>query len=380
MISTIFRDGLNRAFNPERKCKFEIVMNIAAASITDKVRDIVPGVSLCIVVTALAMAAQLAETLIFGKAWLEALVLAILIGALVRTFADPEERFGSGISFGAKTLLEIAVVLLGASVSAAAIADAGPALIFGIFGVVVISILFSFGVGRSIGLPYRMALLVACGNSICGNSAIAATAPVIGADGKDVAASIAFTAVLGVVAVVGLPFLVPALGLSAGQYGVLAGLTVYAVPQVLAATAPVAALSVQIGTLVKLTRVLMLGPVILILALIGEGQRKMALANSGDDAAARGHRPSVGQIVPWFIVGFLAMMALRSFDLLPQASLEPIASAANTLTIVSMAALGLTVDIRAVAKAGPRVTSTVILSLLGLGIISYALIIVLKVA
>nr|WP_307437808.1 putative sulfate exporter family transporter [Labrys monachus] len=349
------------------------------SGMSGRLRDIVPGLGLCIVVTALAMAAQLVEARIFGKAWLEALVLAILIGALIRTFASPAARFSHGITFGAKTLLEVAVVLLGASVSAAAIADAGPALILGIFGVVATSILFSFGIGRGLGLPYRMALLVACGNSICGNSAIAAAAPVIGADGKDVAASIAFTAVLGVAAVIGLPLLVPALGLSAGQYGVLAGLTVYAVPQVLAATAPVAALSVQIGTLVKLTRVLMLGPVILVLALIGEGQRKLAHAADAAAGSVRA-RPSLGQIVPWFIVGFLVMMALRSFGLLPQASLEPIASAANTLTILSMAALGLTVDIRAVAKAGPRVTSTVILSLLGLGAISYALILVLKVA
>jgi uncharacterized integral membrane protein (TIGR00698 family) len=347
--------------------------------IINKVRNIVPGASLCIVVTALAMAAQLIETTLLGKAWLEALVLAILIGALIRTFASPAARFDRGITFGAKTLLEVAVVLLGASVSAAAIADAGPALIFGIAGVVVVSITMSFGIGRALGLPYNMALLVACGNSICGNSAIAATAPVIGANGKDVAASIAFTAVLGVVAVIGLPMLVPALGLSAGQYGVLAGLTVYAVPQVLAATAPVAALSVQIGTLVKLARVLMLGPVILVLALIGERQRKAAAAKAPAGATVHA-RPRLGQIVPWFIIGFLVMMALRSFGVLPEASLQPIGSAANTLTIISMAALGLTVDIGAVAKAGPRVTTTVILSLLALGVISYALIILLKVA
>jgi uncharacterized membrane protein YadS len=108
-------------------------------------------------------------------------------------------------------------------------------------------------------------VLVACGNSICGNSAIAAVAPVIGADGEDVAASIAFTAVLGVVVVLLLPFLAPLLHLSGLQYGVLAGLTVYAVPQVLAATAPLGMVAVQMGTLVKLVRVLMLGPVVLVL-------------------------------------------------------------------------------------------------------------------
>jgi uncharacterized membrane protein YadS len=108
-----------------------------------------------------------------------------------------------------------------------------------------------------------MSILIACGNSICGNSAIAAVAPVIGADGDDIAASISFTAVLGVVVVLTLPLLVPILQLSLTQYGVLAGLTVYAVPQVLAATLPIGALSNQVGTVIKLVRVLMLGPVVL---------------------------------------------------------------------------------------------------------------------
>ena len=87
-------------------------------------------------------------------------------------------------------------------------------------------------------LSSKLAVLVACGNAICGNSAIAAVAPVIGADREDVAASIALTAVLGVAVVVLLPLLIPVLGLSNYQYGVLAGLTVYAVPQVLAAAFP----------------------------------------------------------------------------------------------------------------------------------------------
>ncbi|WP_163413883.1 putative sulfate exporter family transporter, partial [Escherichia coli] len=79
-----------------------------------------------------------------------------------------------------------------------------------------------------------LAILIACGNSICGNSAIAAVAPVIEADGDDIASSISFTAILGVLMVLGLPLLIPLLKLTATQYGILAGLTVYAVPQVLA--------------------------------------------------------------------------------------------------------------------------------------------------
>ena len=131
-----------------------------------------------------------------------------------------------------------------------------------------------------------MAILVACGNSICGNSAIAAVAPVIGADSDDVASSISFTAVLGVIVVLTLPLLVPILHLSLTQYGVLAGLTVYAVPQVLAATLPIGALSNQVGTVVKLVRVLMLGPVVLGFSLLAGGLRTAARARPQTASAA----------------------------------------------------------------------------------------------
>ena len=98
---------------------------------------------------------------------------------------------------------------------------------------VVLGLSLSYGIGRAMGLPHKLAVLVACGNAICGNSAIAAVAPVIHAEKEHVASAIAFTAILGVAVVIGLPFLITPLGLSHYQYGVLAGLTVYAVPQVL---------------------------------------------------------------------------------------------------------------------------------------------------
>ena len=346
-------------------------------------RAILPGLGLCVAVTAAAIGFEAVETHLFGRAWLEALVLAILLGSAIRTAWTPSQRFFPGIAFGAKTVLEIAVVLLGASLSLATILAAGPGLLFGIAGVVVVAILSSYGIGRALGLHPRMAILVACGNSICGNSAIAATAPVIGADGEDVAASIAFTAVLGVLVVLGLPLLVPLLGLSPMQYGVLAGLTVYAVPQVLAATAPVAALSVQVGTLVKLVRVLMLGPVVLMLSLGASRLREET-----DEAApgvTAGDRPAraglaIHRLVPWFILAFLALAGLRSAGLVPQVALAPMSETANVMTVVSMAALGLGVDVRSVAKAGARVTLAVVASLVALGAVSLGLIRVLGLA
>jgi uncharacterized integral membrane protein (TIGR00698 family) len=268
-------------------------------------------------------------------------------------------------------------MLLGASVSVSTVLAIGPPMLMGIVAIVVVAISFSYGISRAMGLKQRMAILVACGNSICGNSAIVAVAPVIGADGDDIASSIAFTAVLGVVVVLGLPLLAPLLGLSVTQYGVLAGLTVYAVPQVLAATLPIGALANQIGTVVKLVRVLMLGPVVLAMSLMTRRLRdetdEDAPHITAGDRPKRG-RPALHQLIPWFILAFLLMAALRSLGLIPAALLAPTVSLANTLTTISMAALGLGVDVRVVARAGLRVSAAVTLSLILLGAISLGLI------
>jgi uncharacterized integral membrane protein (TIGR00698 family) len=282
-----------------------------------------------------------------------------------------------GINFSAKLLLEVAVVLLGAGLSAATILSAGWPLLVSIVGIVAGAILLSFGIGRLLGLSKRLAILVACGNSICGNSAIAAVASVIGATGAEVASAIAFTAVLGVVVVLILPLIGAALRMTHIAYGALAGLTVYAVPQVLAATAPVGTAAVQIGTTVKLIRVLMLGPVCFGLSLVTtrlreETGRPSAEVNAGD--RPRPGRPPLHQLVPWFVIGFIIMAALRSAGLIPAQALVPMSETAAILMVISMAALGLGVDVRAVSKAGGPVTITVILSLMALGSVSYALI------
>ena len=340
---------------------------------------ILPGLGLCAGISAVAFALEHIEALATGRAWLEALVLANLIGTAIRSIWTPSDLWRPGIAFSAKMVLEIAIVLLGASLNVAMIMAAGPALLIGIAVVVALALVVSFLLGRALGLPKRMAVLVACGNSICGNSAIAAVAPVIGADGKDVAASIAFTAVLGVLVVLGLPLLVPLLHMSETQYGVLAGLTVYAVPQVLAATAPVAAASVQIGTLVKLVRVLMLGPVVLTLSILGHRLRDDREAGTGG-ASPASRRLAVNKLVPWFIIAFLGMAALRSHGLIPEMALAPLAKTASVLTIISMAALGLGVDVRVVARAGGRVTAAVTLSLIALTAVSLGLIRLLGIA
>jgi len=313
-------------------------------------RDLAPGIVLCAAIGAVSRLIQTAETRWLERPYIESLVVAILVGTAVRTAWEPTARFREGIGFCAREVLEFAVVLLGVSVDSALLAKAGPLLLGGIVLTVAVSLVASYAIGRSFGLNHRLALLVGCGNSICGNSAIAAIAPVIDAEPGDVAAAIAFTAVLGVVVVLTLPMLIPVAGLSERQYGVVAGLTVYAVPQVLAATLPVGAAAANLGTLVKLVRVLMLGPVVLALGFIRHSP------------AQRAGRPARA-FVPWFIIGFFVLALARATGVVPAPVVDSARTWATVLTIAAMAALGLGVDVRTVRNAGPRVVATVIASL-----------------
>jgi uncharacterized integral membrane protein (TIGR00698 family) len=335
---------------------------------------VLPGTMLCVAITLAAIAIQVAEERAFAHPYVEALVLAILLGIIVRSAWQPGPRWNAGISFSAKFLLECAVMMLGASISLGAIVASGPGLLGGIVATVVLALLASYGISRAFGLTRRIAILIACGNSICGNSAIAAVAPVIDASSDDIATSIAFTAVLGVVVVLALPLAFPIFHLTETQYGTLAGLTVYAVPQVLAATLPIGLMAVQVGTLVKLVRVLMLGPVVVLVAL---------LRGRLDDAPADGRplkKPGLAHLVPWFIIGFLALASLRSLGLVPDQVVKPITWTSAVLTIVSMAALGLGVDVRVIGRLGPRVTFAVTGSLVVLFVISMVLIRALRIA
>jgi len=329
-----------------------------------------PGVLLCVAVAIVSTVIERAEVIVAGERYLEALVIAILLGVALRAVWAPGDTWKPGIAFSAKTLLEIAVVLLGASISAATVWALGPFLLVGIATVVAVALATTYAICRALALPTKMAILIACGNSICGNSAIAAVAPIIGAKPADIASSIAFTAVLGVIVVLVLPLFVPLLDLSLTQYGTLAGLTVYAVPQVLAATLPIGELSNQVGTVVKLVRVLMLGPVVLALSLFAGHLRNEGAAPNG---AVR-RWPPFRELVPWFILGFLGLAMLRSLGLIPNDLVQPLRTIAAVLTTIAMAALGLGVDIRTIAKAGGRLTFAVTASLIVLGVISYGLI------
>jgi uncharacterized integral membrane protein (TIGR00698 family) len=318
---------------------------------SSRIARLAPGVLLAGAIAIVALGIESVERAVLGQPIIEALVAAILVGVLLRNLVRLPGRVDLGAAFAAKQILEFGVFLLGATIDVHQVLAAGPALLVAIGAGIVGGITVSYVLGRTIGLHGKLALLVGVGNSICGNSAIAAVAPVVGADKKDVASSIALTAVIGVAMVLLLPLLVPLIHLTHYQYGVLVGMTIYAVPQVIAASFPVSQLSGQVATLVKLVRVLFLGPVVLVLGLIHRGQ---------PGVAAAGKRPA---LVPWFVVGFLALATLRFAGFVPSPVIAAASDASRWLTILAMAGLGLGVEFAAIQKVGTRVAVAVLGSL-----------------
>ncbi|NTF09055.1 YeiH family putative sulfate export transporter [Agrobacterium rubi] len=327
-------------------------------------RQIIPGLAVCVSVAGAAYVLAHIEHSLFGAGFLEPLVFAIILGIICRTMFSHKCSWRPGIHFSSKTLLEIAIVLLGASISFATIKSAGLTLIVSVVAIVTLSIYVSFAVARLLRLPPRLAMLIACGNSICGNSAIVAVAPVIEANSDEVASALSFTAVLGVASVLLLPLLYTHAGMGAAQYGALAGLTVYAVPQVLAAATPAGLVAVQTGTVIKLLRVLMLGPVIFTLGIL-----------QGRAARRAGRTSSCRHLVPWFIIGFMVVVVIRSLGFIPLNVVSILLTVSSGLTVVAMAGLGLSVDIRTVANAGGRVILASTISLLLLIAVSYFVVI-----
>src|SRR5262249_51414277 len=184
-----------------------------------------------------------------------------------------------------------------------------------------------------------LAGLVAVGNSICGNSALAAVAPGIAAQDGGGGRAISLTPILGGVVFLLLPNMISLPGVALYQYGVLGRLTVFVGPEGVAAAFPVSELSGQVAMMVKLVRVLLLGPVVVGIGLCYHVRAPRALLY-------------VQRFVPWFIVGFLLLALLRGLGLLPSVLVDVLRVLGSVLMVGAMAALGLGVDVRLVGRVG----------------------------
>ncbi|EWT00253.1 membrane protein [Intrasporangium oryzae NRRL B-24470] len=242
-------------------------------------------------------------------------VLAANTGMLPRSGVGP-------LALVTKKLLRVGIVLLGFSVSFGSIAALGLPIIAVVAVSLVATLVVTTWVGRRMGLSPARSLLIGTGTAICGASAIAAMEETAEADEEDVTVAIAMVTLFGTILLVLLPLLRGPVGLTDEQFGVWAGASVHEVGQVVAAASPAGAAVVAIAVVVKLTRVVMLAPVVAAVSVV---QRMRSSARSSEGGRA--------PVVPLFVLGFLACVALRSTGLVPQ-------SALGWITQIQVAALG----------------------------------------
>lgn len=270
------------------------------------------------------------------------LIWAILIGAFLANTVGVPRALQAGVTFSAKQLLRLAVGLLGLRLGVSQLLEVGPVGL----GVVVIAVAatmtFSIWVGRRLGLSRSLSTVLASGTAICGAAAIVAVAGVIDAKDEDTAVGVGTVTLYGTLAMLLYPLIARLTGMTPEVFGLWAGASIHEVAQVVAAAFSFEASAgsgsaVDLATVVKLGRVLMLAPVAIVLSLLF---RK---------PAREGARVSP---VPWFVVLFIVAMALRSTGFLPAAVIDGLVQFDTLLLAVAMAGLGLDLRWAKVRAAG----------------------------
>lgn len=320
------------------------------------------GILLCFII---ALPAWL-----LGRLWpvIGGPVIAILLGMLITLFFKEKGIFAAGIQFTAKKILQWAVVLLGFGLDLTVVLDTGRQSLPIIVCTIGAALLIAFALHKWLKIPANTSTLVGVGSSICGGSAIAATAPVIGADDEEVAQAISVIFFFNVLAAVIFPAFGAAIGFDTGSgeaFGIFAGTAVNDTSSVTAAASTwdsmwaLGSETLDKAVTVKLTRTLAIIPITLILALIvaRRGQKEAGGAGCAACAAAGAQKVSLKKIFPFFILYFIAASLLTTAVAaagVEAAVFAPLKELSKFFIVMAMAAIGLNTDIVKLVKTGGK--------------------------
>lgn len=287
-------------------------------------------------------------------------VIAILVGMVVANLCSMS-NLKAGCRWITTWCIPAAVVFLGARMDLGMLSGVGSGLFLILLFLIGVVVALSMVVGKIFGMNGHSSFLLGAGTAICGSSAILAVAPVTGAKDEDVVLTVAVVNLVGLLAMCACVVTLWFTPISAELFGAWAGATIHAVPQVVAAGESHGADAAVMATLVKLTRVTMLAPMVLLTVLW------VARRASTGDSAERSDCRSLWKFVPWFVWGFIVLAGLKALDVLPVLefhanSAEPVKVAmsdwlpkvAKWLLALSMAAIGLQVKLKPMLKAGTR--------------------------
>ncbi|MFJ2980529.1 YeiH family protein [Curtobacterium sp. NPDC087082] len=320
-----------------------------------------PGVALALVIGLAATVVGREVPVVGGP--VPAVVLGALVGWLVRrrrhhegTGAGSGGDLGllqPGVKFASSRVLQFAVVLLGAQLSIAEVLRIGGETLPVMLTTLVVCLVAAWGIGRLLRVSSALRTLIGVGTGICGASAIAAVTPVIGAVSADVAYAMSTIFLCNIAAVFVFPLVGHALGLSQHAFGVFAGTAVNDTSSVVATATVYGRQATDTAVVVKLVRTLMIIPIVVGLAGL-EARRTSRAQPTTDDGSGRAGGVRVFRLVPWFLVGFLVVVLLRTLGVLPAAAAPGFSTAATFLITVALAAIGVSTDFGALRRAGFR--------------------------
>ena len=300
------------------------------------------GVAICFAVAGISV---FLEELIPGGL-LGASIIALFMGTIINSFFHPA-WMKPALKFTSKRVLKAAIVLLGASLSVGTIMSVGKMTFF----VMIFTFAMCFGAGYFIrklfGLNWKLSNLISAGTGICGGSAVAAIAPVIDADDKDIAFAMSSTFLFDMVMIALYPLMGKALGMSDIAYGIWAGTSVNDTTSVVASGYAFSEAAGDFATMVKLTRTIAIIPTVLVFAWIGTRIKQKELKASGN-----GKKVNLMNIIPWFIGGFLLLAIINSVGLIPTNVSGIMKGTSKFLMVTALAAIGLNTSLLDFKKAG----------------------------
>jgi uncharacterized integral membrane protein (TIGR00698 family) len=274
------------------------------------------------------------------------MILAIVIGIAFHNLVGTPAWAKAGVTFSLRRLLRIAIILLGLQLTIVQVIEVGGRGIGIIAATLVATFAFTVWMGRLLGVDRKLAQLIAAGTSICGASAVIATNTVTNAHDEDVAYAVACVTVFGSVAMFAYPLLPGLLHLDPHAFGLWSGASIHEIAQVVAASFQDGQNAGEFGTIAKLSRVMLLAPMVIALGLLAN--RTASKTTPGTEASSA--RPPM----PWFVLGFVALVGINSVVSIPAEARIWIVAATTFLLSVALAAMGLETDIRKLTAKGFR--------------------------
>lgn len=332
---------------PERRGNVELIKDF---------KDLWRGIALALVISVPAWLLGKRFEVVGGPVF--AILIGMTLGLALRDRAGVSDATAAGIKYTSKKILQYAVILLGFGLNLGEIAKVGASSLPIIVSTITTSLVISFALCRVMHIPGKISTLVGVGSSICGGSAIAATAPVIDADDEEIAQAISVIFLFNIIAALIFPSLGAMLGMSNDGFGLFAGTAVNDTSSVTAAAAAWDGMhpgsnALDYATIVKLTRTLAIIPITLGLA-FWQVRRAKRAAEAGEGGVEAAGTFDIKKIFPFFIIFFVLASVITTVFALPVAVTAPIKTLSKFFIVMAMAAIGFNTDIVKLVKTGGK--------------------------